>query len=299
MAKILASDWNPLQTTIASVLGAPSGSVIDLGYNTAGSIVSAQTSTNTIIRSAEWNTLRADVNNAYSHQTNANSDLTTRTTANQITQADLTQISARITTAYNNRLTLGTGQTTLRAGPSLSGTASWASQSYVTGTIGWANNAAFRGFWNGGGYITFSGSRISGSTNSQNTGWTNLLTNMGTVTLKAYSMAQSGNTWSGSFQNSSAAGVYSSNIGTSVSTFLIYDQDTNYTGNYFQIMLAFDNANKFLATSMTFTMYCIDAHAAAGAGPDAVDGTLALNSNIYYPYANNPTTVSVSASGQA
>lgn len=299
MAKILASDWNPLQTTIASVLGAPSGSVIDLGYNTAGSIVSAQTSTNTIIRGAEWNTLRSDVNNAYIHQTAGASDLTTRTTTNQITQADLTQISARVTTAYNNRLTIGAGQTTLRAGPSFSGVASWATQSYITGSIAWANNAAFRGFWNGGGSITFSGARAGGATNSQNTGWTNLLNNMGTITLKAYSMTQSGNTWTGSFQNSSASGVYSSGIGTAVSAFLIYDQDTNYTGNYYQIYIAFDNANKFLATSMTFTVYCIDAHAALGAGPDAVDGTLALNSNIYYPYSNNPSTVSVSASGQA
>lgn len=299
MAKILASDWNPLQTQIASVLGAPSGVTIDLGYNTAGSIVSAQTSTNTIIRGAEWNTLRSDVNTAYTHQTNGASDLTSRTTANQITQADLTQISARVTTAYNNRLTLGAGQTTLRAGPSFSGSSAWSSQTYCTGSIAFANNAAFRGFWNGGGYITFSGSRSGGSTNSQNIGWTNLLNNMGTITLKAYSMAQSGNTWNGSFQNSSASGVYSSGIGTSVSAFVIYDQDTNYTGNYYQIYIAFDNSNKFLATSMTFTVYCIDAHAAAGAGPDTVNGTLALNCNIYYPFSNNPTTVSVTASGQS
>jgi hypothetical protein len=299
MAKIYASDWNPLQTTIASVLGAPSGSIIDLGYNTAGSIVSAQTSTNTIIRGAEWNTLRSDVNSAYIHQTNGNSDLTTRTLTNQITQADLTQISARVTTAYNNRLTLGAGQVTLTAGPSFTGAASWASQSYMSGTIQWANNAAFRGFWNGGGYVTFTGSRAGGSTNAQNTGWTNLLTNMGTIKLSANSMAQSGSAWSGSFQNSSASGVYTSGIGGAVSAFVIYDQDTNYTGNYYQIVLAFDNANKFAATNMQFTVYCVDAHAGSGGGPDTVDGTLTLNSSIYYPFSNSPTSIPVTGSGQS
>jgi hypothetical protein len=297
--KILASDWNPIQTQIASVLGAPSGSVVDLGYNAANRVTSVQTATNTIIRGSEWNTLRNDVNVAYVQQSNAISDLTVRVATNKITQADWAQISARSQTAYNNRLTLGTGQTTLSVGPSYSSSAAWSTQTYYTGSIVWANNAAFRGFWNAGGYITFGGSRSGGTVNSQNAGWTNLLNNMGTITLKAYSMAQSGNTWSGSFQNSSASGVYSSGITSAVSAFVIYDQDTNYTGNYYQIVLSFDNANRFAATTMGFTVYCQDAHAAAGAGPDTVNGTLALNCNIYYPFSNNPSTVSVTASGQS
>lgn len=297
---ILANDWNTIQATIAKVLGAPDATTVDLGYNSAGSITSSQVAQDSKIYKEEWNTLRADVNIAYTHQTGADSALGTKSGTDIVYASDFTLIASGVSTANTNRLTLGSSQATYQAGPNFSEVATWGSRSYIDGTITWADNAAFRGFWNGGGYVTFNASRTGGAVNDQNTGWSNLLTNMGTIKLSARSMVQTGQSWDGTFYNDATLGVYGSGIGTGVQVFKVNDQDTNYTANYYNIAIAFDDADKFAAKIMYFTVECVDSHAAGGTailGPDAVDGTLAMNCGVYYPFSNS-ASMTTRASGQ-
>ena len=300
MATINHNDWNAVQSQIYSVLGPPSATVSNvLGYNSA--VTSAQVATDQEIYGAEWNTLRADINSAYTHQTGSASDLTTRGTTDIISAADLTLIAARSQTAYNNRLAVNGGQLSFQSGPGYSSGATWGTRSYFSGSVQFGSNARFRGFWNGGGYLTFTASRTGGSGTAQDNGWSNLLSRMGTLVLSRTSMYQSGNTWTGTFYNSIGAnGVYGSNIGSGLTqAFDIYDQDTSYTSNLYRIYLALDNANLSLATSLTFEVNCYDQHTPIAAGPDYVDGTLTFSTGIYYPYTNSATGVPTNYSGQS
>jgi hypothetical protein len=288
MATIQNEDWNPVQDKIRKVLSTPDGTTDDLGYNTSYS--SAQVSDNQQITGAQWNALRADVNKAFLLQTGSNSDVTTRDSTAIITSADLTAISGKVDTAYSNRGSVSTGQLTYVAGPSYSDTAAW------TGTltpisavaITFADNAAFRGFWNGGGRLIFTGSRSGGSATSQNQGWTNLLANMGSIVLTRTGMSQSGQTlnWDGTFYNSfGSGGAYGTSVTTATEAFRIYSQETNYTSNYVQIYLHYNNTNVKLRTSVTITVYYADDHVGTAGGPDNVNGTTTCSCAIYYPYS--------------
>jgi len=302
MATINHNDWNTVQSQIASVLGDPSATVSDvLGYHSA--ITSAQVATNQEIYGAEWNTLRADINSAYTHQTGSASDLTARGTTDIISAADLTLIAARSQTAYNNRLAVNGGQLAYQAGPSYSSGATWGVRTYFSGTIQFGSNAAFRGFWNGGGYLTFTASRSGGSGTNQNGAWSNLLSRMGTIVLTRTSMYQSGNSWGGTFYNSIGAnGVYGSNIGSGLTqAFDITDTtDSGYVNALiYRIYLALDNASLSSATALTFEINCYDNHTAIASGPDYVNGTLALSNGIYYPFSNSATGIPSNYSGQS
>ena len=287
MSTINHSDWNPVQTKIASVLGTPDGTTADLGYNT--SVTSSQVATGATITGAQWNDLRTDINKAYTHQTGSASDLTTRAAGVKISAADLTTISARATTAYNNRNTFDNGQLTYVAGPGQNINGTWYDVGSLSfGTITFASNAAYRGFWNGGGKLVFSGSRSGGSATSQNQAWTNLLANMGSIVLTRTGMFQTGQNWNGTFYNSfGSGGVYGTSATTlgGVEAFRIYSQDTNYTPNFVTIFLNHDNADVNLRTSITVLMNYSDSHVGLGGGPDYVDGNTIGRCDIYYPYA--------------
>ena len=170
-------------------------------------------------------------------QTGANSDLTTRDSTYLVTQADLTQITARSQTALNNRLTINNGSLNYQAYNGLVGNSNWGSQSYCTVTFDWGSNARFRGFWNGGGYIALSGSRTGGGGNpGQDNGWSNLLSNCGQIILTRTSLYQSGGGWGAYATLGLTGGMYGGGWSTGLTqAYLNYDRDSGYTGNYFQI----------------------------------------------------------------
>jgi hypothetical protein len=299
MAIIQNEDWNPVETKMRSVLSTPDGTTDDLGYNTTYSRVAVVGGD--AVTGAQWNALRTDVNKAYLLQTGSNSDLTTRDSTAKITQADLTAISARVDTAFNSRGSVSTGQLNFVAGPSFS-------QSFlfsggfqtINSTITWANNAAFRGFWNGGGRIVITGSRSGGDATFQNQSWTNLMTNMGSIVLTRTGMFQSGNIWNGVFSNGWNNGAYSTSNIFDTEAFSISSQDTNYTANYFYITLAWNNSSgPKTVTALTIKCYWQDGHQAQGSntpsevggggptgfGPDYGNGTIGNSCAIYYPFA--------------
>ena len=153
MATIQNEDWNPVETKMTSVLGAPDGTTDDLGYNTTysrGAVVGGDT-----VTGAQWNALRTDVNKAYLLQTGSNSDLTTRDSTAKITQADLTAISARVDAAYSNRGSVSTGQLSSVALTGRTYTLQWSTGVSLSQSANWASNNIYRGFWNAGGRIVW------------------------------------------------------------------------------------------------------------------------------------------------
>lgn len=313
MATITNEDWNPVVNKIRSVVGTPDGTLNDLGYNTtpnANTVNDLQ-----VITGAQWNALRADVNRAYTLQTGSNSDLTTRGTLDKITTTDLTTMSARVDTAYNNRTSVDTGQLTAvnKTGYSFSG--GWSSTLSGSGNISWSSNSTYRGFWNAGGRIVFSFSRSGGSSNSQNQSWSNLCTNTGSLVLTRTGMSQSGQTWNGTFSNSWNTGAYGRRSTSAEQAFIIYAQDTNYTANYIQLLLSWNDADIKSATTLNWTINFVDNHTPLGSstgsetrqitgefdyqnqfnqgptgfGPDTVDGTTEMAIVAFYPFSNQPS----------
>lgn len=286
MATIQNEDWNPVQAKIKSVLTTPDSTTNDLGYNTTFS--SAQVGDLEKITGLQWNNLRADVNKAYTLQTGSASDLTSRDDTYLVTTTDLSTMSARVDTAYNNRGSVNTGQLTYIAGPSYSNSGAWNGVLTPLGSVSitWASNAAYRGFWNGGGRIQFTGSRSGGDGTSQNATWSNLLTNMGTIVLTRTGMFQSGNAWAGTFYNSwNTSGVYGAGNTGATEAFRIYSPEAPYTPNYVQIYLWHNNNDVKLRTAITMTVYYVDNHVGTAGGPDYVNGNIYSNVAIYYPYS--------------
>lgn len=300
--KIENEDWNAIQTTIARVLGAPDATTVDLGYNNAGAITSVQVVDNAKIFGADWNTLRTDVNVAIKNQTGANTALVTKANTDIIYSSDFTLLSGFIATANTNRLNVSDGELVFQNGPDGSLGGSWASSTVLEGRINFGSNARFRGFWNAGGKIVFNASRSGGSTTNQNTSWTNLLASLGSVTLRSKSMSQSGNTATGTYSNSANFGVYDAGINTAYATAFTLTDASNPTPSYqpndYRIDLRFDSASRLSATYIDFRIVLSDDHLPIGAGPDFVDGSLSLNCDIYYPFGNSATAVSVLSSSQ-
>ena len=302
MATIQNEDWNPVETKMTSVLGAPDGTTNDLGYNTTysrGAVVGGDT-----VTGAQWNALRTDVNKAYLLQTGSNSDLTTRDSTAKITQADLTAISARVDTAYSNRGAISTGQLSSVALTGKTYTLQWSSGVGLSQSANWASNNIYRGFWNAGGRIVWTLSRTGGSATAQNSAWSNLLTNVGSIVLTRNGMFQSGQVWNGTFSNSwNTTGAYGRRPTTNERAFEISAQDTNYTTNIMWLNLNWNSADIKTATQLNWEWSFIDHHQAQGSntgsevggggpigfGPDYVDGTLQINCTAYYPFANQPS----------
>jgi hypothetical protein len=295
-------DWNAIQTTIARVLGTPDATTLDLGYNIPGSITSVQVVNNAKIFGADWNTLRTDVNIAIKNQTSANTALVTKGNTDIIFSSDFTLLSGFIATANTNRGNVTDSELTSQNGPDKSFTGTWASSTVFEGRINFGSNARFRGFWNAGGKIVFNASRSGGSTNNQNTSWTNLLSSLGSVVLRRTSMTQTGQTATGTYSNSGNLGVYGSGIGTGYTTVFTLEDSSNATPSYrpndYRIDLRYDAANKLSATYIDFRIVLSDDHLPIGAGPDFIDGTLSLNCDIFYPFSNSATAVSEITSSQ-
>jgi hypothetical protein len=292
MGQILASDWNNLQTTIANVLGAPSGTV---GWNRT--VSSAQVSGR--IYGSHWNALRTDVNTCALHITGGNSLLTTRDNTYQITQSDLTAMTSNVNYAYTNRLTAANTQLTQALNLSAdSGTISWSSQFIATGYTSWANATQFKLFWNSGGNLQYSVSRYGGSATPQNSAWSSLLTSIGSIVLGPTSIYQSGNTATGTLGRggggaTNGAWVTDQSAGTYM--FFITIPTSPYNSSSFYITFWTDTGNYATATRVYYGILLDDPHVGTAGGPDTIDGNFAIAINQYYPYtysANGSSTVS-------
>jgi hypothetical protein len=284
-SKILASDYNALQSKVASVMGVGSGTY---GYGQVSpQYTSSQVVGKPTVTVTQWRNLRNDLINAYTHQGNIG-NLTIPnipTTAAKVTAADYALYSALATSIYNNiNVTPPSSQASLTTFSSGQSTTAWNGTVHHTVTCTFASANAARYYFNSGGNFQFSASLINypgypgyGSADSsyaKDADWNMLLTNMGTITF-AYNSTVTTGTYT----------TIGSNIGfyqlttTAQNIFQKKTASPYYTNNQYDI-LASINAG---GTVITFDIQFADLSAPGGYGIDEnVEGTLTSQVQAYY-----------------
>ena len=170
-------------------------------------------------------------------------------------------------------------------------TSQWSSSLSQETTWTFANEGDCRRFFNGGGRLGFSASRSGGSSTTQNTNWTNLLSAMGDVYL-AHNTG--GRTGSGT---ATAVGFYE--LTTSYQEIFKKLGSGDYASNFFQMQAKVNSTTN--PTVVTLKAVFSDPHAEGsgalgpdgiagtgdeGFGNDYVDGTITLNCRRHQPDAS-------------
>lgn len=299
---IQAVDYNTLRTGVSNLLGVGSG---DRGY---GQTVAADTDVvaGTTVVSADpttlkqWVALYGDMKKIADHQ---QTDITTLKNAYEnnvksgslIQYSDINLMATTLATLDANRLNIGTAspvqysddplvssqRTQTVGGP-------WGAPNKTTVQhtfkITFTSSEAIRFFFNAGGKITFTASRLGGTVTTQNTEWTNLLSSMGTITVG---------------QSSTTAGSGSPQVGfkdITTNTLVYYKGGyvnkatsdpgwTTYSNNDYNITATKDGAN------LTFNVYFNDDGKSKDPNQygtyDVVDGTLTSVIRILRPSGSN------------
>jgi len=294
---ITATDYNNFVANVNAVIGTGTG---DKGYGL--SEVSTVSAGGTI-QASDWNSLLSGLQKGANHQgtTLTNASNTVSTGGNIV---PLSNLEADVTLIDTNRLTAaGANMSTGVAGVTSTRTTQWSSSVTHTFTVTYASANAARFFFNSGGKIKMAFSRSGGTSSNQNTSWTNLFSDLGTV-----SMAANGTTISGSSQGGNGAngsrGFHQLN-GTPAEILNTTSSTADYTANDLDIKASISGA------VITITITLNDDHSAetgnftggglgnapnegqAWTGDDYVDGT--LTSTVTFDKADNASFVQVAS----
>ena len=190
---ITAADWDIVRNNILLISGTATGSQEGYGqsfsvYNPASAATISASNTNDIINAAQ------DLA-TYVGASVVSSDVSS---GNSIQEDDLNNIQTTVTNAYNNRFSADSSYLSTEAKIDSTRTASWNTTVTHNFTVDFSDDNHAKHFFNAGGKITFSASRSGGSSNDQNTDWTNLLSAMGTVKLGYTSVTASSGSNTGS-----------------------------------------------------------------------------------------------------
>ena len=192
--KILATDYNNIQTKISSVMGIGSG---DYGYGQ--SLSSSQVSVGAKISASQWNNLRTDLIRARQYQTGITQSVSSAIIGSKITDS----VSNSIITEYNNIADLAinernlstlplVAQSTLTTWNTSTKTVAWNGTISHTITATFASANAMRNFFNCGCSVKFYASRTGGTAGTKNSSWTTMLTNMGTISFSRTTTTKTG-----------------------------------------------------------------------------------------------------------
>ena len=299
--KILASDYNSMQSNVSLVLGQGSG---DYGYGQ--SVASSQVSTNSKITVNQWSNLRTDLLRCIQHQTNTDytGSIPTPTTALTLTSERYDSFKTVSDLIGPSRLTLPAGQSTLETIATTVRSTAWNGTISQTVTLTFPESGIYPGtyggryFFNSGGRIQFTASRTGGNTGLKNTAWATLLQNMGTIYFDYTTTSVVGGT-----------GTFVSNIGfydLTTSDQVIFEKtlasgEAYYPNKYYIYARTNDVTNR---NQVIFTIYFADVSGQPNIpwGVDEnVDGTLTSTVQSYRATGSNVTVVapSVVASGIA
>ena len=190
---IIASDYNAIQSKIATIMGSGSGTT---GYGQT--LASSQVGQYDKITVNQWNNLRDDIIRCRQHQTGitigsaapedlgyvSGTNLPQPTVAKQVKESWRAAYSEMAADCETNRLTAPppASQATLANLVSQQvRTTAWNGTIRQTVTVTWTTADEARYFFNTGGQIEFSSSRSGGSAGNKNVTWTTILSNMGTI----------------------------------------------------------------------------------------------------------------------
>src|SRR6056300_1306851 len=167
---------------INTVWGSGTG---DKGYGQS-STLSAVSAGNTV-QATSWANLIARNTSLANHQGSSITAITQPSAGNTI--AAYTALSTNITTTFNNRnnATASGSDSTVNS----VSTSGWNNSSTLSKTFTFSSENAKRYFFNAGGMIRLSWSRTGGTSSTQNTTWSNLLTASGTLVLTGAAASKS------------------------------------------------------------------------------------------------------------
>jgi len=263
---------------INTVWGSGTG---DKGYGQSSTL--AAVSAGNTVQATSWANLIARNTSLANHQGSSITAITQPTAGNTI--AAYTALSTNITTTFNNRNNAaGSGSDSTVNSVSTSG---WNNSSTLSKTFTFSSENAKRYFFNAGGMIRLSWSRSGGTSSTQNTTWSNLLTAAGTLVLTGAAASKSiaGTSYTGLTKIGGSGSPT-----TLVTTEGAYALNGTPSLNFKQVPSAPYGANEIevsystSATVITIYTDLSDDYAPPDPGsPDNVDGTLTQVSTIRYP----------------
>jgi len=320
--RITRNSYNALQTQVAGLMGVGSGTT---GYGQA--LVSRQANIGEVITATLLSVLRTDMAKAYAHQRNVAvvdsavvgppnlklyvsgdvvSDFITQYTdfinngstgilANK-DLANAAQLQANISISNTQRSTVWGGSAQVQA---VSHTVTVTFGGYTQGslTVSAADHA--RVFFNGGGSIQVSASRSGGTASSKNTIWSNMLSGIGNLSLRAISSTLSGSlNPSGSVATS--VGFFNLTVGAGATTLLTQTGPTGvYAENDYIVQVRRPSTNTI---EFIITFRDDDAGDQTGLGApvdEPVDGTLTSLIQCTRPFGSNVDVPAPTASSTA
>ena len=260
---ITAADWDVARNNILLITGTPGGSNEGWGqswsvHNPAAGATITDTNTNDIINAAQDIAVYTGASNNVSDVSNAA----------LIQDTDLNNIQSTITNGYNARLTADASYLAVEAKDTSTRTAAWSTTVTHDLTVTFSSSAVRNAFFNAGGSLYFTASRSGGSTNDQNTDWTNMLSAMGTIKMNyTQTTASSGTTTS----------IGNNDLTTTYQTIYTKAGSGAYSTNYYSIQARADSS-----TVLRFLITFGDSHTGRGYF-DSVDGTLTSVAGQYRP----------------
>ena len=293
--KVIALNYNNIQGKLGAVLGPPSQSTLDVGYNLTVSGVAVQLGNRVYGR--DVNLMIADLSTIYKHQTGIELGLATFDAGQHISTEDLTPLSTRTDTAYTNRNVAGVQNLSQLNSHSYSDGTTWSAYRIHSVTLDWGSNAEFRGWANLGGFITIGASFSGGSGTSQTNSWSQLLQSVGTLVFGNLAGLQENQTRNGTFPNGGLYNILQNGqVGANASiAFKILATDANYTGNQYKITITPNGGTTaFNCTGFTITATLSDPHLPKGASlEDYIDAGFAWTVNTYYAFGKTPTVSNI------
>jgi len=184
---IRQAEYNDIRNKLINIINVGSG---NSGWGQA--LKSSAVATGNKVTINEWTNLKYDIINAYTHIFGSAPSIVTAAEGNAIRystiDAPVTTYDALVNTIIANKFTVHSSQAATNV-PSLPSSHTWPSASYGaywTSRIACSIDVVFtdanaaRYFFNSGGQVRITASRSLGSTNSQNSQWTSILSNAGT-----------------------------------------------------------------------------------------------------------------------
>ena len=262
---IEALDYNTIRANIVEVMGTGLATY-GYGQNTVSTTVSAGNT----ISASQWTGLRFDVINALIHQTGTTPAIVLIESGDVIDDRSADPVvnySTLTTQARSNRFNLAPSQSISAAiGSPKTYTSDWTSLASLTCTMTFNNANEARYFFNSGGNVKITTTRVGGTASLQNESWTALLTEAGTQLFKA-STGEETNFYT---------------LTDEYQTIYELSSSAAYADNTYKISAKCDveNNNTGTATEIDIKVELIDAYVDSGPEVlpnDVVNGTLTIS----------------------
>lgn len=277
---ILDDDYNGFKDTINGTLG--TGSTTQ-GY---GQSTVAAVSAGSTITATQWASLLNPITSMASHQGTSITSITNPSAGGTISA--FTALSANVT-AVTGDGRFNAAASGSDASVSSVTTATWTSSAVLTKTFTFPSANQLRYYFNAGGMLRFSWSRTGGTSNSQNTAWSNLFNACGVIALtgdaNSKSIASVSYTGTTKIGGSGTPTTLRTDLGlqnftTNTVLFAQPAAGAGYTTNNISFAAAISGAVVTITTTLSD---------GSGGFTDSVDGTLTQVSTIRNPSSTHLT----------